>query len=409
MSGLSRLSIDEVFLRRVQAPLAQSIRAPYVRATMGGAIDPQFSDLLARLYAGISEDQPWQRFLEALAKWMDATFATIIITSSDSSGDRRLPATFVTPGADAQFNADYAETLFATDPFRGLPDGQVVSYTQFIANLPANEGVEYRARMTERGFDQVLGIDLRFAGQFEARFRVSRHNSLPDFTPAERTRLQTLVPHLRIAVDLFEKLQFAGAEHGVFHSAAQGLGLAVIVLDRAMGIVSSNPLADRILAAGEGLARHGEKLSFSAPQNQRAVVALLDRAREPGAGNPDASDMAPLTRFRVERPQHGDIVVTARPIDLQAIHAGTGAIALFLSRPGPETAIDTQALRDLLGLTTAEARLVAALAEGGTLVEAAKKLGIAHNTAKVQLRSVFAKTGVNRQAQLMALLASLGG
>ena len=55
----------------------------------------------------------------------------------------------------------------------------------------------------------------------------------------------------------------------------------------------------------------------------------------------------------------------------------------------------------------AEARLAAVLAEGMSLVEAAKALGIAHNTAKVQLRAVFAKTGVHRQAQLVALLAAL--
>ena len=57
----------------------------------------------------------------------------------------------------------------------------------------------------------------------------------------------------------------------------------------------------------------------------------------------------------------------------------------------------------------AEARLAAVLGEGLSLVEAARRLGIAHNTAKVQLRSVFAKTGVHRQAQLVALLASIGG
>ena len=61
---------------------------------------------------------------------------------------------------------------------------------------------------------------------------------------------------------------------------------------------------------------------------------------------------------------------------------------------------------------TAEDRRVAWLATaavGLSLVDAAKQLGIAHNTAKVQLRSVFAKTGVHRQAQLVALLATLSG
>jgi DNA-binding CsgD family transcriptional regulator/PAS domain-containing protein len=376
-----------------------SLRAAAYAARMGGAIDPDFSELLARLYGGIGGDQPWRGFLEALARWMDATFATIIITT----GDKRHPATFVTPGGSEEFNAAYASTLFADDPFRGLPDGKVTSYAEFMANLPDSASPQYRATMRDTGFDLVLGVDLRFPGRFEARFRVSRHNSLPDFTRAERLRLQALVPHLRIALELFERLQFAGAEHGVFHSAAQGLGLAVVVLDRGMRIVSSNPLADHVLGAGEGLVRRGDQLAFAAPDHQRTVAALLAGNAAPAAEPP------PLTRFRVPRPVHGDIVVTARPLDVRAIHAGTGAIALFLARPGPEAPTDPQSLRDLLGLTPAEARLAAALAEGSTLVDAARRLGIAHNTAKVQLRSVFAKTGVNRQAQLVALLASLGG
>lgn len=373
---------------------------------MGGTIDPVLSDLLARLYADIASEQPWRGFLESLARFMDATFATIIITA----GDQGQPATFLTPGSSEEFNAAYTSTLFADDPFTGLPEGRVTSYSQFMADLPADAASEYRARMHESGFDLVLGVDLRFPGRFEARFRISRHNAMPDFTRAERARLQALVPHLRIALDLFARLEFAGAQHGVFHSAAQGLGLAVVVLDKAMRIVSSNPLADHILAAGEGIIRRGEQLAFTATAHQRTIAALLG-AHGQGAGQMSSADGRAPARFRVVRPVHGDIVVTARPLDLKALHAGAGAgaIALFLARPASEAIADPQSLRDLLGLTPAEARLAAALAEGGTLVDAARRLGIAHNTAKVQLRAVFAKTGVNRQAQLVALLASLGG
>lgn len=377
---------------------------------MGGAIDPAFSDLLALLYAGVGEDQPWRRFLEALAQWMDASFATLIITAPG----KRQPATFLTPGSSPEFDAAYTETLFAADPFQGLSDGMVTSYAEFMANLPDSAFAQYRQAMAQSGFDQVLGVDLHFGGgvrgagpgtgrggegRWEARFRVSRHNSLPDFTREERARLQALAPHLRIAIGLFEKLQFAGAEHGMFHATAQGLGLALVVLDRNRRIVSSNALAETLLAQAEGLRRRGDELAFSDGAHQKLLADLL-------AG--DTAQGASLTRFRVARPAQGDVVVTARPLDLSAIHAGAGALALFLARPGPEAHTDPQVLRDLLGLTMAEARLAAVLGEGLSLVEAAQRLGIAHNTAKVQLRAVFAKTGVRRQAQLVALMGSLG-
>lgn len=377
---------------------------------MAAAMDLQFSDLLARLYAGIGEEQPWRGFLEALAGWMDATFATLIITAPG----KRHPATFLTPGGSADFASIYAESLFADDPFQGLADGIVISYAEFMAGVPDDAFAEYRRTMAETGFDQVLGIDLHFGqafwradkgrrddGRYEARFRISRHNALPDFTREDRARLQMLSQHLRIAVGLFEKLQFAGAQHGVFHATAQGLGLALIVLDRSRRIVSTNALADSILAEDEGLMRRSAELVLADPAHQRTVGELLS-----GEGRASGAN---LTRFRIERPRRGDLVVTARPLDVNAIHAGAGALALFVARPGPEKSTDPQALRDLLGLTVAEARLTAVLAQGHSLVEAARRLGIAHNTAKVQLRAVFTKTGVNRQAQLVALLASLGG
>ncbi|MBS0474222.1 MAG: helix-turn-helix transcriptional regulator [Proteobacteria bacterium] len=371
---------------------------------MGGAIDPDFSDLLARLYGGIEEEPAWQGFLRTLAGWIGSSFATLIITAPG----KRRPATFLTPGGNPDFNANYADSLFADDPFQGLPDGQVTSYSEFMATLPDHAFPEYRRTMAESGFDIVLGIDLHFGkagrkhandGRFEARFRLSRHNTLTEFTREDRLRLQALVPHLRIAVGLFERLQFAGAQHGVFHSTAQGLGLALIVLDRNRRIVSSNALADRILAEDEGLRRRSEELVASDQTQQRLIGDLLAGRAPP----------TPLPRFRIDRPQHGDLVVTARALDLSAIHSGAGALALFIARPGPEASADPQALRDLLGLTAAEARLAAMLAHGHTLVEAARRLGIAHNTAKVQLRAVFAKTGVHRQSQLVALLASLNG
>lgn len=376
---------------------------------MVATMDLHFSDLVARLYAGIGEEQPWRGFLEALAGWMDATFATLIITTPG----KRQPATFLTPGGSADFASIYAESLFADDPFQGLADGIVTSYAEFMAGLPDHAFPEYRRTMAETGFDQVLGIDLHFGqargrkddGRYEARFRISRHNALPDFTSADRARLQMLSQHLRIAVGLFEKLQFAGAQHGVFHATAQGLGLALIVLDRSRRIVSTNALADSLLAEDEGLMRRDAELVLAAPAQQRMVGELL---RGDILVNGLGLTGAKLTRFRIERPAHGDLVVTARPLDVSAIHAGAGALALFMARPGPEKSTDPQALRDLLGLTVAEARLTAVLAQGHSLVEAARRLGIAHNTAKVQLRAVFAKTGVNRQAQLVALLASLG-
>jgi DNA-binding CsgD family transcriptional regulator len=66
-------------------------------------------------------------------------------------------------------------------------------------------------------------------------------------------------------------------------------------------------------------------------------------------------------------------------------------------------------MTDAFDLTPAEARLAAHLASGATLQAVAERLGISKETARNQLKMVFAKTGTNRQAQLVALLARLPG
>ncbi len=361
---------------------------------MQHVLDPRYSSLLARLYGGIDAERPWESFLEALADWLQADFATLIIAARG----RPLPGTFVSPGADPARVAEYMERLFAQDPFRDLPDGRVTSFAEFLAQREPEQLAEYREYLALAGGEQVLAVDLRFPNRFEARFRLTRRSERDNFTAQDRARLQELVPHLRTAVELFERLEFARAEHSVYRSATDGLGLALLVLDRELRPVSANHLAERLLSEGEGVRLAGGKLRFAAAEAGLRLAELLDGGAALG-----------IARFRIARPEHGDLVVTARAIDLPATHSGAGALALFLARPWDERLQDPETISALLGVTPAEGRLCAMLGKGHSLGEAAEVLGIAYNTAKVQLRSIFTKTQVNRQAQLISLLRQLPG
>jgi DNA-binding CsgD family transcriptional regulator len=73
-----------------------------------------------------------------------------------------------------------------------------------------------------------------------------------------------------------------------------------------------------------------------------------------------------------------------------------------VSRPRVASA---QVLRDLFDLTPAEARVARGIAAGKTVHDLAAEAGLAAGTIRQQLKSVFGKTGVSRQADLVALLA----
>jgi len=57
-------------------------------------------------------------------------------------------------------------------------------------------------------------------------------------------------------------------------------------------------------------------------------------------------------------------------------------------------------------LTPAEARLAVGIGSGKNLESIADELGILKETARSQLKSIFLKAGVRRQAELVALLGS---
>jgi DNA-binding CsgD family transcriptional regulator/PAS domain-containing protein len=347
------------------------------------------SHLLAALYAGLLEDQPWDGFLNALSGYLGASYATLILTAPGQSA----PDMMRTPGADPKANEDYLAEFFATDPFQGLPEGEVVSFREFMEGSKDPALAAYRGFLANIGGDQVLGVDLRFPSGFEARCRVTRDQSLVDFSPAERARFQAIVPHLRTAGALFERLHLAGAEHGVYRSAVEQLGVGTIILDGRGQIVRANAVAERLIAAKDGVSQSEGRLVLPAGTPADTIAALLAKAGGTG-------------RFKITRASGGDLAVVARPITLPAMMRGGAALALFLSLPGADAQLDPDAIRDLFQLTRMEANLAVALASGGSLVEAADRLGIAHNTARAHLRAIFAKTGVRRQSQLVHLLRS---
>ncbi|OWQ92867.1 LuxR family transcriptional regulator [Sphingopyxis witflariensis] len=357
----------------------------------------EFSKLLTDLFGGLLADVPWEDFLRRLALYLDGSYATLILTMPGTG----KPGTIVTPDADPQTSEDYAESYFASDPFQGLPEGQVTSFTDFVQGA-ARVSDFWRDFLEAAGGDQILGVDLRFDSGFEARLRVMRDNSRSDFGSAERDALQEIVPHLRDAIRLFERLQASGAEDGVYRGVVEQMGVAAIILDHDGKVMRANAVAERLLAAADGLTLAGGRLRLAAGDAHRTLEKLLKLLK--GQADPAAS---PPQRFRIERPSgERDLGVVAKAVTTPAfMRGGKGAaLALFISDPGQDAAPDPAAIRDLFQLTRMEAILAAALAGGGSLVEAADRLGIAHNTARTHLRSIFAKTGARRQSQLVHLI-----
>jgi DNA-binding CsgD family transcriptional regulator len=348
----------------------------------------QLSPLLEALYAGLMQADPWSAFLRRLAQAMDAPFATLILTGPG-------PTEIVTPDADPRLSRNYSEAMFAKDPFVGLPEGEVISFDDFVSSNALN--APFRHYLEDSGSGQILGVDLRTPAESEARLRITRDRSRPGFGEAERRLLAAIVPHFRIALRLFSRLQASAAEQGVYRAAIERMAMATLILDRKARLLRSNELADQLIEAGGAMRLRDGKLFIAGREAARKLTELL--ASPPG---PDES-----VRFRIvpDGEQGTELVAVARGIPAPSYTADSGpALALFIVDPGRPAAVTPDALRDIFQFTRQEASLAAELAGGTALVDAARRLGIAHNTARSHLRAIFAKTGARRQSQLVHLI-----
>lgn len=69
--------------------------------------------------------------------------------------------------------------------------------------------------------------------------------------------------------------------------------------------------------------------------------------------------------------------------------------------PSPE------ALRQKLGLTAAEARVALLLAQGATYRSLAEQIGVAEETVRSHVKSIYSKTKINQKAKLTQTIMSL--
>ena len=92
-------------------------------------------------------------------------------------------------------------------------------------------------------------------------------------------------------------------------------------------------------------------------------------------------------------------------VPLSGVHPGQAArAAVFITDPNAAAIPALALLREMFGLTAAEAALAAQISRGDGIQAAAERLSISGNTARTHLSRIFDKTGTSRQAELVRLL-----
>lgn len=378
-------------------PLPDSSAPAASEARAGRAAVAEFSRLIQLLTASLlDEEEPWRGFLLALAAQVGAEHATLILTPPD---DPRL-GTNITPSVPAQRAQEYIDRYLEIDPFVNLPEGRVVMLFEYVGRTGLDRAAEYRDWLETFEGSHVMGVDLKVSSGFEARLRLTRSPGGPEFDSAERARVEAILPHLRQTLELHGRLASTRSEHSLLVDAVEQFAVGTILLDHRLNVIRLNEVAAAILAEADGIRLAGQSIVFAASATDRAFRAA---AREAAAAR------APGHRaiLGVPRPSgRRELALVIRPMALpDFMQTGQApAVALFLTDPSRQRTVRAEAVRKMFACTPTEAEIAAALANGLSVADTAARLGIARNTVRAHLRSIFAKLGLNRQSQLIQLI-----
>ncbi len=210
--------------------------------------------------------------------------------------------------------------------------------------------------------------------------------------------LTALAPHLRRALRyqrrvLDEKTGALAHETGY---TLMGAGLLVVGEGRRLKSVSD--LAARLMDDDRGItASLDGRLRIASEELQSALDAMLDRRAEGGP---------PVIEAQLRHKVHVTRIILIRIVTdgLSALLEGPSVMVLIDPGPGEFHPGMLLALAETLRFTPAETDILSGILSGFSVEAIAARRGVSRETVRSQLKSLYAKTGARRQADLIRLL-----
>jgi DNA-binding CsgD family transcriptional regulator len=253
------------------------------------------------------------------------------------------------------------------------------------------------ARAGNRDWFSAIGFDVE---GHRWGLTLYRGEARGPFSIQEAKYAATIAPHLSSILSLAQKLSDVSVCTGV--NTLERFRCGVVVVDSTGVATHLNRHAQHLLGADLTLSRG--RLAATDPASNRNLRVLIAAATDVRASQPHAHGSAVIYRDGLPWLLAQAMPVTAFGGNFLGAGRAILTLADLTSSPPP----DRSTLMRAYGLTAAEARLAARIASGVGIGDAAAALGIAKETARSQLKAVFAKTRTSRQAELAHLVTRLG-
>jgi len=221
--------------------------------------------------------------------------------------------------------------------------------------------------------------------------------------PFEAQDLETFrqtLPHLSRALEIRDRLEQPKIDGSTVPAALDAVRFGVIVLDSAGKTLESNHIAQAILRSrGQGI--------------QCKSDGTL-RVREPAGtqlghwistGIPPRKSIDGLLHVSRENAARLSIMVTPLPKERASWISRQPRWLLLIFDPEMRTAADSELIAKDLRISAREAEVSALLLVGENLQAIARRFHVSRHTVRAQLKSIYKKTGIRSQSELVRRIA----
>ena len=367
-------------------------------------------DFLDLLYDAALDSALWVPVMERFADMVGGTSVVVSrLSVKDGSGGGMVAR------ADPVWRAVYLEHFAQLNPLNNVenPASYLRNWAPRILTdedwMPKEDLIRteyYNDFLTPLDIHSVLMIRLARHGAATDVLNVSRPRGRSQFGASELDLAAKLHPHFIRAFRLSQKFADIQQVKEGMASALDRSPHGIFLIDETGRVRHANRVAEGLIAELGGLRLAGGQLTTATPDAARRLDALISSASSLDAERRTGGSMAVPSPSR-----RTPLSLTVAPLRSERFEFLRNRLSAIVCVADPQSgaSLPQQTLRDLFGLTPAEAKVAMAFFEGLTSKEAAENLGLSVHTVRVQLARIFEKTQTNRQAELVRLMMGAVG